>query len=672
MSEGSFDRNEFLAGFLAEAEEHLARAQKALTALDDAARAGTAAPRPLRELFRAMHTLKGLSSMVGVEPIVELSHEMETLLRPAERGGGMLSRSTLELLSTAVRAIDARLKPLAAGQPVPAAPRELLNALAHAAPSVAAPTGLPFQLPAELAGKLGPSELTQLSTGVSRGERPVRVDFTPSPQSAAAGLTITSLREQLAQVAELVKVVPLSRPVAPDAPGGLSFCLLLLTRESDARLAEVARLPAEAFTALYAGPPPAPLGALEAELGAEVEEPEAKSYVRVDVARLDEALERLGGLVVLRFKLARAAAALQAKGADVRELSGVLSEHTRAVRDLRAAIMRSRLVPVSELLARVPLLVRGLAQATGKPVRAEIDGGGAELDKAVAERVFPALVHLIRNAVDHALEPPEVRRAAGKPEEGRLIIRCENHGTSQLELSVQDDGAGIDPVRVAARANRPVPTNDAELLQLITLPGLSTLDVATRTSGRGMGMDIVKKVAVDQLGGELLLRTERGVGTTFTLRIPLSITIIDALSFGCGAHVYVAPIGSVEDIVEVEPSQVVSVPSPGSAPGQGEVQLLRRRGEALPLLSLPRLLDVPSRPHGNPKALIIRKSRERCALLVDRMIGRQEVVVRPVGDPLVAVRGVSGSTDLGDGIPTLVLDLAALAESAGPAPGATR
>ncbi len=661
---GGFDEGEFLAGFLAEAEEHLARAQKSLTALDSAARVGSAAPKPVRELFRAMHTLKGLSSMVGVEPVVEITHEMETLLRGADRSGGALGGATVQLLSTAVRALDVRLKQLAAGKPVTAAPRELLAALAHAPSATTQHGGAQVLLPEALAGKLGQSELAQLALGASRGERAVRVDFTPSPESAARGVNITSVRERLATVAELVKVLPLSRPVTADSPGGLSFAMVLLTRESDARLAEVSQLEASAFVALPSREAPASEPAVE-----EVEEPESRSYVRVEVSRLDDALERLGGLVVLRFRLARAAADLEARGVDVRELKAVLSEHSRSVRDLRSAVMRSRLVPVSEVLARVPLIVRGLAQSTGKPVRADVDGGSAELDKSVAERVFPALVHLLRNAVDHALEPAAERVAAGKPQEGLITVRCESRGSSQLELSVSDDGAGIDRERVAQRAGRPVPKTDAELLELITRPGLSTLDTATRTSGRGMGMDIVRKVAVEQLGGELLLSTERGKGTTFTLRIPLSITIIDALSFRCGGQTFVTPIGAVEDVVEVEPGAVTSSPSPPGADGSrgGAVRLLRRRGEALPLVSLPHLLNLTPAPQGLPKALIVRKSHQRCALLVDRMIGRQEVVVRPIGDPLVTVPGVSGSTDLGDGVPTLVLDLGAYA-----APGRTR
>jgi two-component system chemotaxis sensor kinase CheA len=318
---------------------------------------------------------------------------------------------------------------------------------------------------------------------------------------------------------------------------------------------------------------------------------------------------------------------------------------------------------VSELLERAPLIVRGLSQSTGKPVKLTVDAGQAELDKAVGERIFPAIVHLLRNAVDHAIEPPDERRRAGKPEEGRIRVSCRERSDTQLELVVEDDGRGIDREAVAHRAGVPVPRSDAELLDLIARPGLSTVEQATRTSGRGVGMDVVKRVTVTELGGELLLETHPGAGTRFTLRVPLSVSIVDAFTFACGDEVFVVPVTAVEDLVEIERANVVETPDP--AHRGADVRLLRRRGETLPLVRLDRLLGVTAAATARPKAIVVRRDGDGWALQVDRLIGQQEIVVRPLADPLVQVAGVAGTTDLGDGRPTLVLDLAALTRAAG-------
>jgi two-component system, chemotaxis family, sensor kinase CheA len=313
----------------------------------------------------------------------------------------------------------------------------------------------------------------------------------------------------------------------------------------------------------------------------------------------------------------------------------------------------------------VPLIVRGMSRSTGKLVKLDIEAGTAELDKSVGERVFPAIVHLVRNAIDHAIESPEERRAANKPEQGLIKVYCFEHSNSELEVRVTDDGRGIDAGRVAQKAQRPLPRNDRELLDLITLPGLSSLDHATSNSGRGMGMDIVKRIVVETLGGSLSVETEAQRGTTFTLRIPLSISIVDSFSFACGGETFVVPVSMIEEIIEVESSNVTAPPAPN---GNANIKLIERRGRAVPLLALAELFKLKQSAISS-KALVIRRGEEPFAFAVERMFGQQEIVVRPLEDPLVKVTGISGATDLGDGKPTLVLDLVSLAAVAGHARG---
>ncbi|WP_164019918.1 chemotaxis protein CheA [Pyxidicoccus trucidator] len=673
----SVDLADFLPAYLAEAEELLGAAQRHLLAVEASVRRGLAHPRAVRELFRALHTIKGLSAMVDVESIVSIAHWMETSLRHADRAGGRLPEASVEPLMEGLREIEHRVRQLASGKPatpVPAGLLERLEALEAAALGTgpAKPAPVTLELDATLAARLSAAEREQLTAGVASGRRAVRLDFVPGAERAASGITINSVREHVAKLGETVKVLPLSGPAA--GGGSLTFALLLLTDAPDAALLEAAGGPPASVRSLVSEQAPAPAGApampsepeLESVAARMEDEPEEQrrggGTLRVEVSRLDEALERLAALVVNRSRLTRAVAELTAAGAPTRELTTILQENGRQLRDMRAAIIRLRMVKVADVLERLPLLVRGLRRSTGKAVRLELEVGDAELDKAVADRLLPALVHLVRNAVDHALESPEERLAVGKPEEGVVRLACHGGASGLLELSVTDDGRGVDATAVAARAGVPVPSTADGLLDVLCRPGFSTRDAANATSGRGMGMDIVRRIAVDQLGGELRLETRLGVGTTFHLRVPLTITLLDALVFECAGLRYAVAVGSVEELIDVDVARLVR---PAGASG---VTLVERRGSAVPLLALERLLER-GRPEGRSgagaKALIVRQRGEPVAFAVDRLLGQQEIVLRPLEDPLVRVSGVVGATDLGDGQPTLVLDLAALGAARG-------
>ncbi len=652
----TFDVNEFLAGYLAEVEDHLKSARDHIGEVEAALREGRPHPRAVRELFRSLHTIKGLSGMVGADPIVDLAHAMETVFRAAERAAGRLPAQALDLLVQALAGIEQRVAALAHGRPVPSAPAALIAAL-DALPTVAGEPTESGRLTLEpaLAARLGPAERQELELGVARGLRAVRIDFRPSAERAAAGLTITAVQQRVAALGQVVKVVPLSTPKSDAAPAGLVFAILLLTGETPARVAEAAGVDeAEAAAVAEArAPAPAPLPEDEGP----ALEPVRAGVIRVEVARLDDALEKLSALVVHRYRLEAALAGLAEKGVDLRSILPILKENRRQLRDMRAAIMRARMISVADMLDRVPLIVRGLSRQSGKPLRVEVAAGRAELDKSVADRLFPAVVHLLRNAVDHGIEAPEARARAGKPAEGLLRVECRERANNQLELTVADDGSGVDRARVATQAGRDAPATDAALLELLSMPGLSTLTEATTTSGRGMGMNIVRQVAVEQLGGQLEVQSVPGRGTTFVMRVPLSITIVDAFSFEAGAQRFTAPVASIEEIVELSPEAMTGAP----APAEGlAVRLLERRGEAIPVVALDAAFRLPGASGAARKAMVVRRQGHPFAFGVDRLLGQQEVVVRPLEDPLVRVPGVTGSTDLGDGRPTLVLDLVAL------------
>lgn len=677
------DLREFRAAYLAEVDEHLAAIDAGLLAVEAGNRAGKASPRELRELMRLLHTVKGLSAMVGVEPVVVIAHRMESVVRAADRAGGVVGDRALEALLAGTRAIESRVRAVANDEAVPEPPPALLAELDAAelvedgeAADAPAPSEPQAELDPELAQKLTASDREQLAQGTAEGKQALRVDFSPSPAKAERGLTISTVRERVGALGEIVRVLPVALPPSASAPGGLTFVLLLLSEATRDAVADAAGVPAgDVHVLLTARPLPrvqarvqarddrAQPAAARAEDHDHAETDGHRSGVlRVDVVRIDDTIEKLSGLIVTRSRLARAATKLREAGADTRELDSILADNARQLRDLRAAILRVRMIPIGTVLDRLPLVIRGLGRSTGKQVHLALEGGGAELDKTVAERIFPALVHLLRNAVDHGVELPEERRRAGKPEHASITVSSSSRSNRQIEIRIEDDGRGIDRARVAAKAGRDVPADDAALLELLCRPGFSTRDEADTTSGRGVGMDIVRKIVVDGLGGELSLETKEGRGTSFVLRVPLTIAIVDAFTLRCAGQRFVVPVPVVEEILELDPAKIVRGPR---TRGQ-ETRFFARRGETVPIVDLAHALRLEPAGTSAAQALVVRRGREEpVAFAIDRVLGQQETVVRPLLDPLVVVAGVSGSTDLGDGRATLVLDLLGLSSKLG-------
>jgi two-component system chemotaxis sensor kinase CheA len=655
------DLNEFIGGFVVEAEELIAIANSSLLELETACAEGRAHPRAVRELFRAMHTIKGLAGMVGVEPIVDIAHALETLIRAADRAGGRLERPAVDVSLRGVRAIEERVAAVAAGRQVAPAPPRLVDAIGASDATAAISPAPPPTIAPEWDARLTASERQQLSQALHGGTPVWTLAFTPSDDKAQRGVTIGSVRARVAELGDIVKVVP--RTVVVDGKqAGVTFEMLVISRAEPALLAGAVEADVNTLAPLSVTAAAAPEAAVPAvepgesfDAGPLLEEPSgmARPVVRVELERLDALQEQMSLLTVSRFRLERELAAFAAAGHDVRKLREVVDTQARQLRDLRRAILRVRLVRVAEVLEPLLLLVRSSARAAHKEVRLVLDTHEAELDKAVADRLLPAMIHLVRNAVDHAIEPPETRAAAGKPRVGTIRISATDLNGKRIQLSVSDDGRGIDRAAIALRAGREI-ASDADLLDVLATPGFSTRDVVSRTSGRGVGMEVVRRVAVADLGGELTLSTQPEVGTTFTLTVPLTIAIVDVFSFVCGAQAFVVPVAAVEEIVELGPDQRSTPPTRDA--GGARVTLLHHRGRPLPLVSLGLALAIDSGEHA-ARAIVTRRNGEPLAFAVDRMLGRHEVVVRPIDDPLVRVPGVSGATDLGDGRPTLVLDL---------------
>jgi two-component system chemotaxis sensor kinase CheA len=336
-----------------------------------------------------------------------------------------------------------------------------------------------------------------------------------------------------------------------------------------------------------------------------------------------------------------------------------LQEHSsrieRQLRDLREGVMRVRLVPVGEIFRRMPFVVRDLARDSGKRVRLDLAGQGTEIDKFLIERMMDPVLHLVRNAISHAIEPPEQRIAAGKPPEGIIRLSASTAGETVV-LEIGDDGTGIDVEAVARRARAAGmsipdgPIDTRTLLDIICASGFSTRDEADRASGRGVGMAVVR-TTVEELGGTLGVHTTAGHGTTFRITLPLTLAITDAIIAHVGSHVFAVPQSAVDEVIEVDASALQAIE---------RNELLVYRGGTLPMVRLANLfgIDVKERPRLH--AIVVGTGRDAVGLIVDRIAGQREIVVKTITDPLIHTQGVSGATELGDGRLVLILDVSAL------------
>jgi two-component system chemotaxis sensor kinase CheA len=635
--------SELFADYLVECEEHLTGARAVLLALEGNPRG--AAPDVLDTLFRHFHTLKGLSGIAGVGEAERIAHHLESYLAEVRRGTVALTSDGADALVEGVKALETAVAAHRDGLAAPETRPLVARLESLAAGTGRAATEGPTTAPSGVAD----DKQERVRAAMLGGARAWRVTFVPSAALAESGVTVGATRERLRAAGEIVSAEPVTVP-----GGGISFTFLVTSE--DPSFAE--RAAGEGVTvAPYAPTAPAPP---HAAAGAALGPLTPRSVVRVDLVRLDELMTTVGELVVTRARLDAALERVAAFLPDTerRELEETSLTVERQLRHLREGVMRVRLVQVRDVFARMRFVVRDLARETGQGVDLHLSGEDTEIDKYVVERLADPLLHLVRNAISHGIEPAAERGAAGKSLRGRLDLRAAAAGGAVV-IEVEDDGRGIDPVRVLARARAAglVPpggwADPSAALDLICAPGFSTRDATDRVSGRGVGMDVVRR-AVEELGGTLDMASRPGRGTRFTVRLPLTLAIADALIVAVGPQTYAAPQTAVREVVLVEPGAVATLENN---------ELLRHHSGVLPLIRLCDLFGTP-RPAGSCTALVVGEGRYAVAVAVDRVLGLREVVVRRLSDPLVQVPGLAGATELGDGRAVLILDAVGLARYA--------
>ncbi|MEX0748384.1 MAG: chemotaxis protein CheA [Rhodothermales bacterium] len=380
--------------------------------------------------------------------------------------------------------------------------------------------------------------------------------------------------------------------------------------------------------------------------------------VRVSVERLDDLLSLVGELVLTRNRLARLVGDVD--NADgVRDSSSQLAETSAQIdfitSELQSAVMRTRMVPVGRVFSKFPRIAHDLARDLGKKVELEIEGGETELDKSLVDEIGDPLLHLIRNAIDHGIEPPAERRRRGKPEKGRILLRAAHEG-DRIVITVEDDGAGIDSEVMRSKAvGRGILTDDeaislkeSEVFDLIFRPGFSTLEKATRVSGRGVGMDVVKTI-IGRMNSNVRVDSTAGTGTTFTLRLPLTLAIIHCLLVESGGETYALPLHAVREVLALE--------NPTTVRGR---PIVRLRDQIVPLIELSEAFGLSATSSPKRYVAVVHLNQEQFGIIVDGLLGQEEIVIKPLGSFLKTIGGFSGSTVLGDGRVVMVLDTAAV------------
>ena len=628
----------FMDDYFAEADEHLLAIRRCLLMLD-AAQGADVPPAVLEELFRSCHSLKGISAMVELREAELLAHQMESGLRAIRQGHVAFDAGNLDTLLAGANALEAVIVAKRQGVPVPS------EELAIAALGALASSRVAVRRP--------PADAPE-SIGNARGWT---VTFVPSPELVARGVKVDTIRARLLEFGKIRSVTP-----RVQAGGGISFEFdvesddeaSLSALRTDGVSYESLPLPvspAQADAAVAGGDPSTSPRAWEVASGA------PGNFVRVDLARLDDLMRVAGDLVVTRSRLEDTLRRVEryVPAREFRSLQEQDSLMERQLRDLREGIMRVRLVPVGEVFRRMPFVVRDLARDSGKRVQLEIAGQGTEIDKFLIERMMDPILHLVRNAVGHGIETVERRVAAGKPPDGTIRLSASTVGESVI-IEIADDGAGIDIAAIAQRAPaKGIRTEEGVLdsrvlLDIICASGFSTRDEADRISGRGVGMDVVRGT-VQELRGTLEVATEPGRGTTFTITLPLTLAVIDAIIAHIGDQTFAVPQSAIQEVIEVDP---------GSVRALERNELLTYRGRALPMVRLERLFHIDTAKRPRLHAIVVGTGLSAVGLLVDRVAGHREIVVKTISDPLIRVEGVSGATELGDGRLVLILDVSAL------------
>ena len=686
------DLSQFYQVFFEEAGENLDRMEAQLLEIDIEA----ADDEELNSIFRCAHSVKGGAATFGFADVAELTHQMETLLDKLRRHELTPTAPMVDVLLQSGDALRAQLARHqgAGGDPVDTA--ELLSSIramsSGEAPRAAAPAQTLAPAPAPKAAAPAPS------AGPAARELEVRVG--PLKDVAQAD----NLVELFKEITDLGTIEPIDGGQSSD--GIRRYRIVTTSSDNDlldlftfhVARDEVALLPMSDGYGFHAGAPGAPVEAAptEQDLGygffdnapgapdtvaaseivaaaaapavqaataarapARAEKAPAATVeaatLRVSVEKVDQLINLVGELVITQAMLAQNSK--QIDTALYQQLVAGLADLDRNTRDLQESVMSIRMIPMSIVFSRFPRMLRDLAAKLGKKVEFVTQGEATELDKGLVEKITDPLTHLVRNSCDHGIETPAERVAKGKPEHGTITLAASHQGGSIL-IEVRDDGKGLSREKLIKKARErgidaPDSMPDADVWSLIFAPGFSTAEIVTDVSGRGVGMDVVKK-NITALGGTVEIDSAEGYGMSVKVRLPLTLAIMDGMSVGVGDEVYILPLSSVIESFLVEPGVIKTIGGSG--------RVIEVRDEYMPVLDLEQVFNVPRFDFENTGGIVVVAEAEggRVAMVVDQLLGQQQVVVKNLEANYRRVNDISGATIMGDGRVALILDVGSL------------
>ena len=650
----NMDMQRFHATFFEESREGLEAMEAGLLSLEQGSRDGDL----INSIFRAAHSIKGGSATFGFDAIAGMTHVLETLLDELRAGQRAVSPPAVDAMLASVDVLRALLAEAEHGTPAdPAAVQAMKDRLNAVLSGQDAPAATPAAAKADETPEGWKIGFTPAPSLFMSGNDPLRIlrelehlgplEIACRMERLPGFEQIDPLEAYLAWDLGLIGKVP--RSAVDDV-----FAWVVDDCELDIQPMQRDAVPVDAVA--VAAQPVAPVTASGAQApagAAPAANDTAETSIRVSVDKIDGLINLVGELVITQAMLKQVSGLLDQ--AQCERLFAGLDLLERNTRDLQEAVIGVRMLPVDAVFRRFPRLVRDLSARLGKQVRLRTIGEGTELDKGLIERIADPLVHLVRNSIDHGLELPDARREAGKDETGTITLAASHQG-GHIVIEVSDDGRGLNRERILAKAAErglAVPENpsDSQVWDLIFQPGFSTAEAVTDLSGRGVGMDVVRR-NIQALGGEVQLESASGSGTRVVIRLPLTLAILDGMGVSVGEETLILPLGYVLEALQPQAEDVRTV--------AGDGRVLRVRGEYLPIVSLNDYYRYGQSQAEDPLVVVVEADGQKLALEVDELIGQQQVVVKNIENNYRRIDGISGATILGDGRVALIVDVGGL------------
>ncbi len=671
------DTNQYMGMFLEESREHLQTLNSCLLELENDPENLSV----LDEIFRSAHTIKGMSATMGFTTIAELTHEMENVLDLLRKNQLKATHEIVDTVFKCVDTLEQLVENVASGNNAAIDIKSLIDKLTKLAKGE--PVVSTEEIKSGERSKLLLNETEALIIKTAKGTGMQAFDIVVSLRegcllkSARAYMVISALEE----LGEIIKAIPSTEDLEKEKFDH-SFNVLLLTgadldkiQQTVLSISEVEKVEVllcehiqNSNVAEVSSPAVIPETVITDIQSTKLEKPSQANQantvekkmkggqsVRVDIDKLDSLLNLVGELVINKTRLEQIG--ITHRLADLVE---TIEQMDRVTTDLQAVVMKVRMVPVGQVFNRFPRMVRDLSRDLNKEVNLIIQGEETELDRTVIDEIGDPLVHLLRNAIDHGIEKPHERQAHGKNPIGEIRLIARHEGNNVI-IIVEDDGKGINPDVIKQKAvdkglisqteADKMDSNDA--VRLVFLPGFSTADVVTDVSGRGVGMDAVKN-KIESLGGMVDVETKLNEGSKFKIRLPLTLAIIQALLVKICEEIYAIPLGSIDSTINVTPEDIKTIQNQ-------EVILLR--GQIIPIIRLAKVLGVPQTAETLQDELfvvIVHMGEHRAGIIVDNLIGQQEIVIKSLGKLLAGIKVIAGATILGNGQVALILDVGAL------------